>query len=167
MTLTLILTRHAKSSWGDPTTDDHDRRLNRRGQKAALAIGKWMKKHKYCPRLVLSSSARRTAETWAEIALSCTRDADVKFAQALYLASPDKMLKLLQKADRKTVMMLGHNPGTGALADMLLAKAPDHPKFQQYPTAATTVIEFDAPSWKKVTPGSGTLVDFVVPRDLT
>jgi hypothetical protein len=29
----LILIRHAKSDWGDPTRADHDRPLNRRGRR--------------------------------------------------------------------------------------------------------------------------------------
>ena len=35
----LILTRHAKSSWDDPTITDHDRPLNGRGRRAALELG--------------------------------------------------------------------------------------------------------------------------------
>ncbi|MGR3409824.1 MAG: SixA phosphatase family protein, partial [Paracoccus sp. (in: a-proteobacteria)] len=31
----LILTRHAKSAWDDPTLDDHDRPLNDRGRRSA------------------------------------------------------------------------------------------------------------------------------------
>ncbi len=35
----LILTRHAKSSWDDPMTPDHDRPLNDRGKAAAADLG--------------------------------------------------------------------------------------------------------------------------------
>ena len=41
-TLRLILTRHAKSSWDDPTLADHDRPLNARGIRAAGLIGGWL-----------------------------------------------------------------------------------------------------------------------------
>ena len=38
----LILTRHAKSSWDDPTMADHDRPLNARGRGAAADLGGWL-----------------------------------------------------------------------------------------------------------------------------
>ena len=68
MTLRLILTRHAKSSWASPTMDDHARPLNRRGESSAKAIGAWLAAQGYVPELALVSSATRTRETWALIA---------------------------------------------------------------------------------------------------
>jgi len=38
----LILMRHAKSAWGDPSLGDHARPLNKRGQRAATALGYWL-----------------------------------------------------------------------------------------------------------------------------
>ena len=38
----LILMRHAKSDWSHPGRSDHDRPLNRRGVKAAPAMGAWL-----------------------------------------------------------------------------------------------------------------------------
>lgn len=167
MTLRLILTRHAKSSWDDPTVDDHDRSLNTRGHTAAKAIGKWLEENDYCPKAVYSSTARRTSETWGHIAKNCQRADEVQFTSALYLASPDRMLTILQGSRRDCVMMLGHNPGTGMLAAALLKTPPTHPKFDQYPSAATVVIEFEAESWADITRHSGRVEAFIVPRDLT
>ena len=167
MTLRLILTRHAKSSWDDPTVDDHDRALNARGYRAAKVIGAWLAKGGYCPETTFSSTARRTAETWAEIAVACPQTDEVQFTSALYLASPDRMLTILQGCRSKSVMLLGHNPGTAMLAQNLVKIAPLHPKFSQYPSAATTVIEFNVESWADVTSHSGHVEAFVVPRDLT
>ena len=39
MTIRLALVRHAKSDWGDPDLDDHDRPLNERGLRDAGAVG--------------------------------------------------------------------------------------------------------------------------------
>lgn len=167
MTLRLILIRHAKSSWDDPTLDDHDRALNSRGNMAAKAIGQWLAQNNYCPEAVFSSTARRTSETWAHIAKHCAQTDEVQFTSALYLASPDRMLTILQGSRRKSVMMLGHNPGTGMLAEALVKGAPTHPKFDQYPSAATTVIDFEAESWADITRHSGRVEAFIVPRDLT
>ena len=68
MSLRLILTRHAKSSWDSPVAGDHARPLNERGRKSAKAIGQWLSGKGYEPVLVLSSDAERTRETWALMA---------------------------------------------------------------------------------------------------
>ncbi|MFV2051744.1 SixA phosphatase family protein [Aliiroseovarius sp. YM-037] len=166
MTLRLILIRHAKSSWDDPTLDDHDRRLNARGRAAADAIGGWLAGKGYQPDAVLSSTARRTVETWQGLAPHLNPDTEVEFSSGLYHASPQAMLTALGRQSRDTVLLLGHNPGTAGLAAGLVSKPVDHAAFDRYPTAATAVLDFDADNWKAIRPGTGDLVDFVVPRDL-
>jgi phosphohistidine phosphatase len=42
VTLTLILTRHAKSDWGSPALPDYDRPLNDRGRRSAPVLGRWL-----------------------------------------------------------------------------------------------------------------------------
>ena len=44
----LILTRHAKSSWDDPLTPDHDRDLNDRGKAAAADLGRRTRRRRPC-----------------------------------------------------------------------------------------------------------------------
>ncbi len=166
MTLRLTLVRHAKSSWDDPLIDDHDRRLNPRGIAAASAIGAWIKERRYCAETVYSSTARRTVETWAGISTFCNAEADIQFSSALYLASPDRMLTMIQGARTASVMMIAHNPGTATLAEGLCKTAPNHHKFFTYPSGAVTVIEFDVESWADITLHSGTAVNFVVPKEL-
>src|SRR2546430_10016545 len=60
---TLILLRHAKSSWDDKTLRDFDRPLNKRGLKAAPMVGETIRKRKLRPELVLSSPAARAKQT--------------------------------------------------------------------------------------------------------
>ena len=60
MTRTLILTRHAKSSWDDPFLNDHDRPLNKRGRKSAPVIAGWLRENGWLPDEVLSSTSART-----------------------------------------------------------------------------------------------------------
>jgi phosphohistidine phosphatase len=40
---TLLLLRHAKSSWKDTDLDDHDRPLNKRGKRDAPRMGQLLK----------------------------------------------------------------------------------------------------------------------------
>lgn len=166
MTLRLILTRHAKSSWDDPLMADHDRPLNKRGRESAAALGRWMAATGQCPDEVFVSSAERTRETWDLIARQGCPHGEPEIASSLYLAEPETMLSVLKGATGQTVMLIAHNPGSSFMARGLLASPPSTHLFDRFPTGATAVIDLPANSWEEVTWRSGTLVDFVVPRDL-
>jgi phosphohistidine phosphatase len=110
-TLRLILTRHAKSSWDDPTMADHDRPLNARGLRSAgLWAGGWPRAG-MCPTRCCVPTRLRTRQTWDRIAPQLGGDPQVKLKPALYHAGPDVMLAVLRGAKSPVVMMLGHNPG--------------------------------------------------------
>lgn len=164
MTRTLILTRHAKSSWDSPALDDHARPLNKRGRKAAAAIGLWIAERGFQPDEVLSSSSVRTRETWDRMQLHVQT---VSYSDDLYHASADQMLGCLANATGETVLMLGHNPGIAIFAGKLVRAAPAHPRFSDYPTGATLVVRFDIDDWCDVAMHSGDVLDFVIPRELT
>lgn len=160
---TLLLMRHAKSSWGNPDLDDHDRALNKRGQRAAPMIGNWIRANRLMPDLALVSDARRTRETWTRMGLEgCA----VQIRADLYHASPDTSLDLIRGAQGDRLLILGHNPGIGLLAQALPATVPDHPKFAQFPTAAVLVLHFDTDDWRTVGPRGGRNARFVTPHDL-
>lgn len=158
----LILTRHAKSDWDDPTVPDHDRPLNARGRRTARALGDWLASRGHHPEEVLCSDSRRTVETWelVEGAVFETRPA-VRTDRRLYLAAPETMLEVLRTASAPTVMMIGHNPGIAALAQRLPARPPLDPEFRRYPTGATLVVDFQADDWSQVAEGQGSVLDFV------
>ena len=164
---TLILTRHAKSSWDDLTLQDHERLLNARGRAAATTIGTWLNEKGHHPQQMISSNAARCIETWDRISAELPPVEKSSTHQRLYLAAPSTIYETLKQASADTVILLGHNPGIGELANDLVQHAPDHPKFRQYPTAATTIITFDIPDWSTPFMGQGTVKDFIVPRDLT
>lgn len=163
MTRTLILTRHAKSSWGDPALADHERPLNRRGRKSAPAIGAWLRDNGWLPDEVQSSTSARTRETRERMGLHADK---VTFHHGLYHASAQAMLTQLGKATGQTVLMLGHNPGIADFAERLVRQAPNHDRFFDYPTCATTVIRFDILDWAGVEWHSGEVQGFVIPRAL-
>ena len=163
MTRRLILMRHAKSSWKNPSQDDHQRPLNGRGQRSAKAVGDWLRAKGHLPDQILSSTSVRTRETCARLRL----DADKRFLDGLYHASAGRMLELLKQATGNCVLMLGHNPGIAWFASQLVEDPPDHPRFNDYPTCATLVADFPIETWNDLHPRTGTVVDFVVPRELT
>lgn len=166
MTLCLILTRHAKSSWDDPAQADHDRPLNKRGQRAAPAVAQWLAEHGHQPAEVVSSTARRALETWERMAPAFADTTLLRRDPALYHASADRILEVLRDCAASPAMLIGHNPGIGEFAARILKRPPPHPRFRDYPTGATLVAEFDFGDWAQVEFGTGRTVDFAIPADL-
>ncbi|MBO9476790.1 histidine phosphatase family protein [Shimia sp. R11_0] len=164
MSRILILMRHAKSSWSDPWQADHARPLNKRGRASAKALGGWMKDNALLPDEVLCSTSERTRETLDRLAL--TPDTAPRFEERLYLAAPNTMWQLLKSATGSTVLMIGHNPGIASFAAELASKPPQHPRFQDYPTGATTVFHFDCTHWQEIQPHTGQIQAFALPREL-
>lgn len=158
----LILMRHAKSDWSLGTADA-DRPLNGRGRRTALAMGDWLRDMAYLPHEILCSSAVRTRETLELTAMK----APTSYRKALYLAEADNLLTALRGATGDCVLMVGHNPGIGDFAHVLVSEPPAHERWDDYPTCATLVADFDVATWSDLQPGTGQITDFVVGRDLT
>jgi len=164
----LLLLRHAKSSWADPGTRDHERPLNERGRAAADRMGRHLDTAGLVPDLALCSSARRTCETLARLDLPAT--VGIAVDPDLYLADPDTVLDRIRAVDEAvtTLLVVGHNPTTQDLA-LDLADGGDpatvHRIAGKYPTGALTVLTVTGP-WAALAPGTARLDAFVTPRDL-
>ncbi|WP_439521107.1 SixA phosphatase family protein [Marivita sp.] len=157
----LILMRHAKSDWS-ASGDDHDRPLNKRGRASAPAMGQWLKDQGWLPDEVLCSTATRTRQTLDLLGLP---DLPTRFERPLYLAEPDGMVTILKTATADTVLLLGHNFGIAECAHQLVSEWPEHPRFMDYPTCATSLISFDVDTWEDLHPGTGHCEAFSIPRD--
>ncbi len=169
---TLLLLRHAKSSWDDPTLEDFDGPLAPRGRKAAPLMACYLKKMGLRPDLVLCSPAARARQTWSLVSQSLDSKIEVKDMRGLYLAAPSRLLEAIRRASdaARCVMLVGHNPGMEHLAMALAGPSSDptalaklHAKF---PTAALAEFEFDAATWRNVAQGAGRLTRFIRPKDL-
>lgn len=155
---TLYLLRHAKSDWSDPSLDDHDRPLNRRGKRAreliAAHVAGWPVD------LVVCSTAVRARATAKPVvaALGC----ELQFEPAIYEASAGNLLEVVQHLpdEAGAVMLVGHNPGFEILTSVLCGDSP------AYPTAALGTITLDVQHWAGAEPGSGRLTALVAPADL-
>ncbi|MFA8386399.1 MAG: histidine phosphatase family protein [Pelagibaca sp.] len=158
----LILMRHAKSDWS-ASGDDHGRPLNGRGRDSAPAMGRWLADRDWLPDEVLCSTATRTRQTLTLLGLPDTR---TRFERALYLAEPDEIIDTLRSASGDTVLLLGHNNGIAECAQQLVADWPDHPRFADYPTCATSLIRFDAADWGDIRKGTGQCEGFAIPREV-
>lgn len=168
---TVCLLRHAKSSWADSTLSDHDRPLNGRGRDAAPRVGAHMREAGHLPDLVLCSTATRTRQTLDAVLSEWEVEPAIQFEEELYLASPSEMLELVQSVDDtvESLLLVGHNPGTGILAEVLSGAGPEESlqlMRAKFPTAGLAIIELSVDRWKDVVSGCGSLKEFVRPRDL-
>jgi phosphohistidine phosphatase len=169
--LTLILFRHAKSSWDQLKLKDFDRPLAVRGKKAALQIAARLARQDLVPELVLCSAARRTRAT-LELALGkWKKRPTLKYSEDLYMATPKALLSAVRAAPAEVgrLMVIDHNPGLEAFALELVGSGDPRAWSAmaiKFPTAAFAVITFGATSWSAVGSGKGRLVDFVTPRQL-
>ena len=95
---TVLLLRHAKSSWDTMSLADYDRPLAKRGQKAAPLIGAAIARLDLKPDLILCSGAARTRETLALVlpALGSPQP-EVVYDDAIYMATPATLMALLRK----------------------------------------------------------------------
>ncbi len=156
--LVLHLMRHAKSDWGDPGLDDHDRPLNSRGKRVRLLVAEHVKG--WPVELVACSTAKRARATAKPIvaALGCP----VRYEDALYEQGVRGALSVIRALPPGTreVLVVGHNPTLEELTDLLCGGSPP------FPTAALATIALTPGQWADVGAGSGRLQAFVTPSDL-
>lgn len=159
---TLFLLRHAKSSWNDPALADFDRPLNDRGQKAAELVGKFMAKQNVNIDLVICSPAVRARQTIELVLRAAKRSAELRFDQRVYEANPTRLLEITFQIedDRKSVLLVGHNPGMEELLGLLTGVE------QHMPTAALAKVVLNSKKWDKILAEKGVLESFVKAREL-
>jgi phosphohistidine phosphatase len=155
----LVLVRHAKSSWDDPTLTDHDRPLARRGRKALARMRAHLEERRVRPDVVLCSSARRTRDTLDGIRDGLGGQPRIEVEDGLYGAGADQILARLARLDDKTAtaMVIGHNPGIADLVDLL------GPGDQDVPTGAIAELSFTGP-WSTLAATAVSLDDLWRPR---
>ena len=167
---TLTLLRHAKSSWDDPVARDFDRALNSKGQRAATAVGRFLKSEGLEFDHVVASPAVRVVETLEQVGQGYGSDLAPAWDQRIYLASTATLLDVVHElpdaADH--VLLAGHNPGLEELALLLTpCGGADRKNVEmKFPTASLAELRFDIADWSDVTAASGELIRFTRPRDL-
>ncbi len=172
MTLTLTLFRHAKSSWDDTIPRDFDRPLNKRGEKAAVTMGKWVKENGLTFDHVVASPAVRVIDTIDQFVKGSGERIDATWDRRIYLASSATLMDVLrdQSDEHKDVMMVGHNPGMEDLVFDIVPEDGSSPLrdlvWEKYPTAAIARMELAIESWADIERKCGKLTHFIRPRDL-
>jgi phosphohistidine phosphatase len=157
---TLLLLRHAKSSWDEPALADHDRPLNARGQRDAPRMASFIVQRGLVPDVILSSSANRARSTALVVAEACDFSPELRVTRALYMAEPEDFLQALAQLPSHAgrVLVVAHNPG---LEDFLEALTTIH---ERLPTAALAVVE---PKEGLALDGQARLVEVARPKELS
>lgn len=170
-TKSLLLLRHAKSSWDDPRLDDFDRPLAGRGLRAAPRMGAEMARRDWLPARALVSAAVRTRQTWDLVAPQLPDAVAVAFDDMIYEAPPDRILAAIRRTpeDAASLVVVGHNPGLQDLATLLAAPGSDADALaalmEKFPTAAIARLTFTG-GWRDLGKGGARLEAFVTPRQL-
>ncbi|MGC9359575.1 MAG: SixA phosphatase family protein [Anaerolineae bacterium] len=112
MPRTLLLMRHAKSSWKQSDLPDHERPLKRRGKKDAYAVAEAMRKLHLVPDLIVTSTALRARTTAERVVRAYGGDIRIVKDERLYDAMPSAYLQVMKDlpSEAQTALIIGHNP---------------------------------------------------------
>ncbi|RNC84380.1 MAG: histidine phosphatase family protein [Balneola sp.] len=163
----ILLLRHAKSSWSDPSLDDFDRPLAGRGIKDAPRMGKYLKKSGYKPDYIVSSPAARAVQTTRLCTEAMKLDESIiRWDEDLYFESVLNYIEAVQSAPENadTMMVVGHNPLMEATATAL-SGGRDTTAFR-IPTAGLVCLESYAVRWQDIKPGTCQVKWMMIPKVL-
>ncbi len=159
---TLLILRHAKSSWDDESLSDHDRPLNKRGTRAAHRMGRLLEEEALWPDLILSSTAERAATTTLRVTEAGGFGGDILYLRELYGAGPHDYIDAVSEFGGAAgcVMVVGHNPGLEMLVQALTGE------YQRMPTAALVSITIPIDDWSNLDTEDGEIAGVWRPREL-
>ena len=160
---TLLLIRHAKSSWDDVTQSDFERPLNERGKTDAPKMGKRLRKKGVKIDAFISSPAKRAKKTAEYFIEEFGRDKDeIIFVQSLYDASVSAFSTAVKAIDDKfdTVAVFSHNPGITQFANELVSGA----DIDNMPTCSVFAVKADVDKWKDFSKAKKEFLFFDYPK---
>lgn len=158
---TLLILRHAKSSWDNAELSDFERPLNQRGLEAAPLMGNVISKNNLQPQIILSSPAERAKQTAILIKKAARLESEINYVEEIYEASPLRLLNVVSQTDdeNEMVLVVGHNPGLEGFIKMLTEES------YTMPTAALAKIDLNVKSWSEVGSNCGKVDLFIRPKD--
>jgi phosphohistidine phosphatase len=117
----ILILRHAKSSWGHPEVNDHDRPLNKRGKRDAPLMGELLYNEHLIPEFIISSDAKRARLTAKIVAKAAGYNGKIALNQSLYAGRPAAYVRVLRDMPNEysRVLMVGHNPALEELVSIL------------------------------------------------
>jgi phosphohistidine phosphatase len=160
---TLILVRHAKSSWDANGQKDFDRTLNDRGKKDAPEMAQRLKEKGLKIDLFVSSPAKRAHKTAKYFAEAFKADKDeIVLVDALYEAPMETFYNVVAGLHNKydIVALFAHNPGITAFVNMLTEVHTDN-----MPTCGMFAVQADTDDWKTFKESSKKFLFYDYPKN--
>src|SRR4029453_4421728 len=164
---TLVIVRHAKSSW-DFDVDDHERPLSARGRRDAEALGQLLSPGSLRPDLGLCSTATRTRQTWEYAKAGGATSGEVQYPREIYHAWVPELLAIIREVpdEIRTLLVLGHAPGIPDRVEHICVRS-DSPDWIQmdnkFPTSALAIVKVPG-AWSELGKDRAELDSFLVPR---
>jgi phosphohistidine phosphatase len=143
---TLLIGRHAKSSWDIGTLNDFDRPLNDRGKKDASAMAKRLIDRNILIDTFVSSPAKRAKNT-AELFCEAygKKAADIELVSMLYHPEVNNFYEAIEQLDRSAniVAIFSHNPGITEFVNTLTETV----RIDNIPTCGVFAIQILSDEW--------------------
>jgi phosphohistidine phosphatase len=161
---TLILIRHAKSSWKDSSLPDELRPLKKRGKRDAPEMGRRLAEREIEVDRLISSPAARALATAEFIAEEIGFPWDeILIDEDLYLASPYEILSIIHELDDHVdrVMLFGHNPEFTEFVNVIVPGLTDN-----MPTCGVVEFGFDIDTWTDIGEVDPVFNDFDYPKKI-
>jgi len=159
---TLLILRHAKSSWKNNELSDHDRPLNPRGQRDAPNVGKRLRNEDLIPDVILSSTAKRACQTAEAVAEESGCVGELQLSGELYGGGPEAYLEAIRNLPSAVdcALVVGHNPDLEELVEILSGES------VRLPTAALAHLQLDIQGWQDLNEAEqGKLINLWTPRE--
>ena len=141
----LLLIRHAKSDWDDPSLSDFDRPLNKRGKSDAPVMAHRLLDKKIKIDAFISSPAKRAKKTASIFAKEYKMDKkDILLAEKLYAAEANVFFEVIRNTNDKfdSIALFSHNPGLTDFANLL-----SDVRIDNIPTCGVFAVKADAKHW--------------------
>lgn len=161
---TLLLIRHAKSSWGDLSLSDFERPLNDRGKRDAPKMAERLYTSGIRIETFISSPAKRAKKTAELFAKKFdAKKSDIVLAPDLYEARDNNFIEVITElsVDSKCVAVFSHNPGITEFANRLTATRIDN-----MPTCSIFAIRTDIEHWKQFRDAEKEFLFFDFPKSM-
>jgi phosphohistidine phosphatase len=158
---TLLIMRHAKSSWNNCDLADFERPLSAAGFQTAPFMGNLIYKYGIQPDLIISSPAKRAKQTAVLIKASAGIDNQIEFAEKVYEASPTTLLNVAFSIHDKSesVLLIGHNPGIESFIRFLTSEK------QTMSAGSIAIIKLNIAMWSDIDENCGELDYILRPED--
>jgi phosphohistidine phosphatase len=160
---TLLLIRHAKSSWDDAGITDFDRPLNARGVNDAGAMALGLYERIPVIDAFISSPALRAKSTAEKFMTTFGIPKELLVTEhGLYLAPATFFTRFISMADdqRNTMAVFSHNPGITDYANTLTSAV----RTDNIPTCGIFAVVADIDSWKNFEAASKTFLFYDYPK---